>query len=166
MGIARSIRHLCTGRRALRQCFPPPALAAVEAAVRRGETEHRGQLYVAIECALGPAALWADLPPRERAVELFSSLGVWDTAENSGVLIYILLADRDVEIVADRGYLGSIDDAGWLAACQLMEDLFRNGRFEAGLLDGVARVSALMAGAFPASEDADGNELPDAPVII
>jgi uncharacterized membrane protein len=81
-------------------------------------------------------------------------------------LIYILLADRDVEIVADRGYLGSIDDAGWLAACQLMEDLFRNGRFEAGLLDGVARVSALMAGAFPASEDVDGNELPDAPVII
>ncbi len=89
------------------------------------------------------------LTPRERALEVFGLLRVWDTEENAGVLIYLLLADRDVEIVADRGIHAHVDTAAWQAICTRMEAAFRDGRYAEGVVDGVAEISALLAQHFP-----------------
>jgi uncharacterized membrane protein len=106
----------------------------------------------------------AKLPPRERALEVFGLLRVWDTEHNNGVLVYVLLADRDVEIVADRGIHRHVGEAAWQRVCETMEAAFRAGRYEQGALAGIEAISALLAGAFPRGGGAD--ELPNRPVVI
>jgi len=94
---------------------------------RRGRVRaaHSGEIRVAIEGALEPGEVWHGKTPRERALEVFAALGVWDTEANNGVLIYVLLADRDVEIVADRGFNGRVPDSEWQAACEDIRREFR-----------------------------------------
>jgi uncharacterized membrane protein len=127
--------------------------------------EHSGELRFVIETALEGAALWRDLSPRQRALDVFAHLRTWDTSRRNGVLIYLLLADRDVEIVADRGFDGFVSPAEWESACRAMETEFRGRRYKEGAIAGVQAVSALIERHFP-PEPRDVNELPNRPVIL
>ncbi|MFA7388261.1 MAG: TPM domain-containing protein [Thiohalobacteraceae bacterium] len=149
----------------LRRSFDTAALQAIEAAVVAAECTHRGEIRVAIEAALDLRLLLRDASVRERAIEVFSELHVWDTAENNGVLIYVLLADHDVEIVADRGIAMLVESAEWQAVCEAMEQQLRAGNYQAGAVTGIQQVSALLARHFP-GRDAAGNELPDRPHLL
>lgn len=165
MGLARTLRHFLTGDLALRRAFPAAALERIEAAIRAGESRHRGEIRFAVEASLLTRALLQDVSARQRAIQVFSQIGVWDTQENNGVLIYLLLADRDVEIVADRGANRAAGHDAWEAVCRDMEAAFRAGRFEQGVVAGVQAVSALLAEHYPA-RGSDSNELSDRPVIL
>lgn len=152
-------------RWSLRRAFPALTLAAIEGAIRAAERQHSGEIRFAIEGCLHFRHLRARHDAQRRALELFAKLRVWDTAQNNGVLIYLLLADRDIQIVADRGFSGRVTTAEWEAVCRCMEAELRAGQFEAGALAGIRRVSALIARHYPGSLS-DRNELPDAPVVI
>ena len=161
-------RHVATDHRTVRRVFPEAAMTAIEKAIEAGEARHGGQVCVAIEAALPPARVLRHVTPRERALEVFGLLRVWDTEENSGVLLYLLLADRDVEIVADRGIHRRVGDAEWETICRALEDDFRAGRHAEGVVRAVNRVSDLLAAHFPAAPGGAGrtNELPDRPAVL
>jgi uncharacterized membrane protein len=161
----RWMRHLFMPPWAWRRAFPQAALDAIEATVHDSEMRHGGEIRFAIENSLAPALVWRGMSGRERAVEMFSSLRVWDTEHNSGVLIYLLLADHDIEIVADRGIAARVDPAEWEQVAQAMEAAFRNGRFEQGALAGITRISDLLAEHFPPSGH-NPDELANRPVIV
>jgi uncharacterized membrane protein len=165
MGIKRIGRHLLEHHWRVRRIFPPKALAEIEQAIKTGEAAHSGQVRFVVEGALDGVPLFRDQPARERALDIFSHLRIWDTAHNNGVLIYLLLADRDVEIVADRGIDAKVGDAGWEKICRDMEAEFRTGHFQRGVINGIAAVSQQLTTHFP-KHGAGRNELPDAPVVI
>ena len=165
MGIRRIGRHLLQHRWRLRRDFPPKVLAAIEQAIKAGEATHSGQVRFAVEGALDGAPLFRDLSARERALDIFSHLRIWDTVHNNGVLIYLLLADRNVEIIADRGIDAKVGAAGWEKICTEMEADFRAGKFESGVIRGIEAVSRQLAAHFP-GHGGGPNELPDAPVVI
>ena len=165
MNIRRIGRHLVEHRWRVRRIFPPQVLAAIEQAIRAGEATHSGQVRFVVEGALDGAPLFRDQPARERALDIFSQLRIWDTAHNNGVLIYLLLADRDVEIIADRGVDARVGAAGWEKICAEMENSFRAGNFAGGTIKGIQAVSQKLATHFP-RQGGGKNELPDAPVVI
>ena len=162
----RFVRHLATDNGSARRAFPPAALSRIEAAIAEGERRHRGQVCVVVEASLPLGRVLKRLAPRTRALEVFGAMHVWDTEENCGVLVYLLLADRDVEIVADRGIHAKVGDSAWEGICSGMEAAFRERRFEAGVLAGIAKINALLAEHFPRTGDAGTNELPDRPVLL
>src|SRR6185369_6702488 len=145
--------------------FTPKVLGAIEAAIKASEAAHAGQIRFVVEGALDGAPLFRNQSARGRALDIFSQLRIWDTAQNSGVLIYLLLADRDFEIVADRGIDAKVGAAGWETICRAMEAEFRSGQFERGVIDGIASVSRELAEHFPPGGP-HRNELPDAPVVM
>jgi uncharacterized membrane protein len=165
MGIARIGKHLLEHHWRARRLFPTKALTAIEQAIKTGETTHSGQVRFVVEGALDGAPLFRDQPARERAIDIFAQLRIWDTVHNNGVLIYLLLADRDVEIVADRGIDVKVGAAGWEKICRDMEGDFKAGKFESGVIRGIEAVSRQLAQHFPA-QGKGPNELPDAPVVI
>ena len=165
MGLGRIARHLLEHHWRARRVFTPKVLANIEAAIRVGEATHSGQLRFVVEGALDGAPLFRNQPTRARALDIFSQLRIWDTEHNSGVLIYLLLADRKVEIVADRGIDAKVGAAGWEAICRDMETDFRSGQFKAGILKGIAAVSRSLAKYFPPDAH-PRNELPDKPIVI
>jgi uncharacterized membrane protein len=162
----RFFHHLATDHGSVRRAFPKASLASIEAAIAEGEARHRGQLRFAVEPSLPLARVLRGVAPRERALEVFGDLRIWDTEENCGVLVYLLLADRDVEIVADRGIHGHVGAAAWEAICRTMETAFRAGRFAEGAAAGIAQINALLARHYPRGERAGGNELSDRPVVL
>lgn len=165
MGIKRISKHLIAHRWRVRRDFPPRVLDTIERAIKAGEATHSGQIRFVVEGALDGVPLFRDQPARERALDVFSHLRIWDTQHNNGVLIYLLLADRDVEIVADRGIDAKVGHAGWEAICQAMETDFAAGRFEQGVITGIEAVSRELAKYFPHAVGGP-NELPDQPVVI
>jgi uncharacterized membrane protein len=165
MGIRRIGKHLLEHRWRVRRIFRPDVLAAIEQAIRAGEATHSGQIRFVVEGALDGAPLFRNQSARERALDIFSHLRIWDTAHNNGVLIYLLLADRNVEIVADRGIDAKVGSAGWEEICKAMETDFRAGNFEAGVIKGIEAVSRQLAMHFP-PHGGGRNELPDTPVVI
>jgi uncharacterized membrane protein len=164
MGLSRIIRHLSTTRRQLDRMFDGGARRAIEEAIATSERSHRGELRFAVESRLDVTALVADETPRERALDVFANLGVWDTEENSGILIYVLLADRRVEIVADRGYRTAVTAEQWRGVCEQMESAFRSRAYREGAVKGVLGCAQYAATVFPA-DGAGPNELPD-PVVF
>ncbi|GAC1499238.1 MAG: TPM domain-containing protein [Bradyrhizobium sp.] len=140
-------------------------MATIEQAIKAGETTHSGQVRFVVEGALDGKPLFRDQPARERALDIFSHLRIWDTAQNNGVLIYLLLADRQVEIVADRGIDAVVGAAGWEKICAGMERDFRAGHFQRGVIKGIEAVSRQLAAHFP-KHGAGPNELPDEPVVL
>ena len=158
-------RHFLTDHHSARRKFSPSALKHIEDAIAAGERQHQGQVRFAVEASLPLAQIVRGLEPRARALEMFGRLGVWDTEHNNGVLIYVLLADKDVEIVADRGVDRKVTQETWQVICRVMESAFREGRFEDGALDGIAAVNELLAQHFPRS-DAGPNELSDQPIVL
>jgi len=162
----RWIRHLFLDHIALTRAFPRATLDSIGRAVTEQERRHRGELRVAIEGGLPMQALVAGRTARARALEQFTRLRVWDTQDNAGVLIYLLLADRRVEIVADRGIHALVGDTAWETISGAMQQEFVAGRFEAGVLAGLSAVSDLLAQHFPARPGDNPNELSDTPVIL
>lgn len=162
----RFFRHLATDHRSARRGFDEAALARIEKAIAEGEQRHTGQVRFVVEAALPLARVLRRVAPRERALEVFGLLRVWDTEDNCGVLVYVLLADRDVEIVADRGIHARVGTAAWEVVCRKMEAAFRERRFAAGAEAGIADINALLAEHFPRGETVGRNELPDRPIVL
>jgi len=145
--------------------FPKSALADIENAVKRSEHQHSAELRFAVENALALGRVWQGISARQRAIEVFSNLQVWDTEQNSGVLIYLLLADREVHIVADRGIAKRVAQADWDAIAETMQREFLHGDFLSGSLQGIERITMLLAAHFPPGAD-NPNELSNKPVIV
>jgi len=165
MGIKRITRHLVEHHWRVRRLFPPEVLGQIEKAIKAGEATHAGQVRFVVEGSLEGRPLFVGQSARERALDIFSHLRIWDTAHNNGVLIYLLLADRTVEIVADRGIDAHVGAAGWQKICKAMENDFSGGNFSGGVIKGIAAVSRELAKYFP-RHGANPNELPDAPVVM
>ena len=165
MEFKRLLRHLFTDHHSVARAFPPEALRAIEKAIGEEEKRHSGQVRFAVEAALPLSDLVHGVRSRERAISWFGRLRVWDTHHNAGVLIYLLLADRRVELVADRGIHSKVGAAAWEAICGEMQQEFARGQFERGAVLGLRAVSDLLAEHFPPSGK-DGNELPDKPVVL
>lgn len=161
----RTVRHLLLDQRALRRAFPPEVLDRIEQTVVEGERRHAAELRIAIEGALPAGLAWRGFPARERAVDLFGELRVWDTEANNGVLVYILLADHAVEIVADRAAARAIPEARWQEVTRSMVEAFRQGRFQEGCTAAVERLDGLLAEAFPPGAH-NPDELPNRPVLL
>jgi uncharacterized membrane protein len=165
MNLTRMLRHLFTSRWSVRRRFDAATLARIEAAIRDVEGQHAGEIRFAVEPALDMPGLLRGETPRERALEVFGLLGVWDTEQNNGVLLYVLLADRDVEILADRGIAQRVAQADWDRLSEEMRVQYRAGRFAEGSVAGVLGVGALLARHFPGGKP-DRDELPNQPVLL
>ena len=165
MGIGRIARHLLEHHWRVRRVFTPKVLTNIEQATKVAESTHSGQMRFVVEGALDGAPLFRNQPARERAIDIFSQLRIWDTEHNNGVLIYLLLADRVVEIIADRGIDAKVGAEGWAGICHSMEADFADGRFEAGAIRGIEAVSRELAKYFPPTGP-HPNELPDSPVVM
>jgi uncharacterized membrane protein len=162
MQLTRLFRHQWFDDRHLRRALGAEALHRLETRVAQSESRHSGEIRLCVEAGLPLSYLWRDLGARERAVMLFGKLRVWDTEHNNGVLIYLLLAERAIEVVADRGLMRHVDAAQWQALVERMRDAFRAGRIEEGLAQAVDAVGALLVQHFPlAAGQANPNELPD-----
>lgn len=165
MQFGRALKHLCTPDFLALKSFPSAVLDRIEQAIGRSERAHRGELRFALEAGMEPLDVLRGMMPRDRAMQLFSALRVWDTEENSGVLVYLQLVDHRIEIVADRGIARLVSQDQWDAVCRRMETAFRAGDFESGTLAAVEEITRLLAQHFPAG-DSNPDELPDRPVIV
>jgi hypothetical protein len=165
MNLGRICRHLWADNWKLRSAFPKRSLGNIERAIDEEEQRHGGELRFAVEGGLPLASLLRGQTARERAIELFSALRIWDTEANCGVLIYVSLGDRDVEIVADRGINRLVGDAGWQAICDGIRSELKVGQFEYGVIGGIRAVSRLLVEHFPRAAD-DTDELPNRPLVI
>ncbi len=162
----RWLKHLCSGQWQVRRTFPPATMQAIEATIRSTEATHHGEIRFALEAGLDIGPLLRNLSARERALEVFSHLRVWDTQHNNGVLIYLLLADRDVEIIADRGIHAHVGAPAWEEICRRMEADFLAGRFEQGVIAGIAAVGTHLAAHYPKRGESRIDELSDQPVVL
>ncbi|MGH8762098.1 MAG: TPM domain-containing protein [Nitrosospira sp.] len=166
MNFARILRHLLTGHVAVQRAFSVSSLTAIEQAIRQSEASHDGEVRFAVEAALNMSSLLRGQSARERAVEVFSQLRVWDTERNNGVLIYLLLADRDVEIVADRGISIRVGRDEWEGICHEMEASFRQGQFKSGVIAGIHVVGSHLQRHYQTEREGGENELPDKPIVL
>lgn len=161
----RVCRHLFISPLALKRRFPKAVMQRIEQAIAQSELTHSGEIRFAVELNLSLLDILRKKSGRQRALEIFSQLRVWDTEQNNGVLIYLLFADHDFEILADRGIHQHTGSQGWARISHEMEALFKQGQFEAGVLHGITQISILLAQHYPPSTH-NYNELPNPPVII
>lgn len=148
-----------------RLVFPADVLINIEKAIKQSETQHNGELRFALENALPLGRVWRGLTVRQRATEVFSNLRVWDTEDNSGVLIYVQIVDREVHILADRGINKRVSQAEWDAIASTIQSEYHQGNFKLGSLKGIEAITALLAKHFPAKAK-NPNELSNQPVVI
>lgn len=160
----RGWRHLWAP--SARRLLPPARLDAIAAAIAEAERQHQGEIMFAVEADLPWTALWRGVTPRARAEQAFAQLRTWDTEANNGVLIYLLLADHAIEIVADRGLRGKIEAAQWQQVCTQMQQTLRAGDVPAAVEGAIAAVSALLAMHFPSNGAAAGDELSNRPHLL
>jgi uncharacterized membrane protein len=165
MNIKRIIRHLVMTHWQVNRAFPRQTMIAIEQAIKASETAHVGEIRFAVEGALHSTPLFKAQSARERAIDVFSQLRIWDTEHNNGVLIYLLLADRAVEIVADRGVHAKMGSREWENICRTMETAFKEANYEGGVVSGIQAVTQHLTRHFPASA-AGQNELADKPVML
>ena len=165
MKIQRIVKHLLTTQHQVTKAFPPHTLKAIERTISASEASHTGEIRFAVEDALDGMALFKGQTPQERAIELFAQLRVWDTEHNNGLLIYLLLADRAVEIVADRGIHAKVGVEAWSKICRQMEGAFKQSNYEGGVVSGVQAITLHLALHFPAG-GTNRNELSDSPVLV
>ena len=167
MDIKRIATHLLVTHRQVNRAFPPSTLAAIERAIKASEAAHAAEIRFVVEGALDSTSLCRGQSARERALEIFSQLRVWDTEHNNGVLIYLLLADRDVEIVADRGIHAKVGAPEWEKICRAMESEFKRALYERSVVGAIQAVTQHLARHFPgAVAGADRNELQNHPVVL
>lgn len=165
MGLLRYVSHWWIGLRGASRAFPLSVRESIAREIAAAERQHEGEIRFAVQAALGFQPLWRGVTPQQCAMRTFASLGVWDTAENNGVLIYVLLADHAVEIIADRGIATLIPGGEWQAICNEAQERFRAGDFEGGAIAAVRGVAARLARHFPAAGTRP-NELPDQPILL
>ena len=165
MKTRRMLRHLLTGPGRARRSFPPEVLAEIERTIVAMEKRHAGELCLAIESALPLAEVRTGTTPRERALHVFSMLRVWDTAANNGVLVYVLLADGAIELVADRAVAARIPQPEWDGICRRIETEFAVGRYREGAIAAIEAVGAQLARHFPAQRG-ESDELPNQPILL
>ena len=165
MNVSRSLRHLFTTAWSMRAVFPPSVLANIEAAIGESEKTHGGQIRFAVEHSLDAREVWRGVTARQRAIEVFGELSVWDTPRNNGVLIYFLLADHDFEIVGDRGIHAHVGPDGWERIASGMEERIRAEEFEGGVIWGIHAVGELLQTHYPPGDDRT-RDLPDQPVVM
>jgi len=165
MGWARVLRHLAASPAMTRRHFSVAVRGRIEAAIREAESRHAGEICFAIETALPWRELLHAVTPRQRALEVFARLRVWDTHANNGVLIYVLWADRAVEIIADRGISQRVTQPEWDAVCRQVEAQYAARRFAEGSITAVGAVAALLARHFPSAVN-DADELPNQPILL
>ena len=165
MSIKRIAKHLLVTHWQVNRAFSRQSLIAIEQAIKASEPAHVGEVRFVVEGALDGAPLFKGQSARERAIDVFSQLRIWDTEHNNGVLIYLLLADRDVEIVADRGIHAKVGLEEWEKVCHTMETAFKRARYEQGVVSGIQAVTQHLARHFPAA-GSGRNELPDHPVVL
>ncbi|MES2974911.1 MAG: TPM domain-containing protein [Pseudomonadota bacterium] len=162
--LQRIFRHRWLDESDTRRAIPPDMLERLRQRVAASEKRHSGEIRICVEAGLPISYLWRDASPRERAVAMFGKLRVWDTEDNNGVLIYLLLAEHAIELVADRGINRKVSPEDWQAMVARMGSAFKEGRFEDGLTQALEEVSAVLVQHFPlAAGEADHNELPDTP---
>jgi len=164
MNIKRIARHLVTTHWQVNRAFPHQALIAIEKTIKTSETAHLGEIRFVVEGALDATPLFKGQSARERAIDVFSQLRLWDTEHNNGVLIYLLLADRDVEIIADRGIHAKAGAREWESICRKMETAFKQANYEGGVVGGIEAVTQHLSRHFPSF--GGGNELSDRPVVL
>jgi len=165
MELNRLLRHTILPDWWVRRVFSQALLQRLESAIETSEATHLGELRLVVEGNLSLPDLWRGQTPRLRAIDLFSQLGIWDTEHNSGVLIYLQLVDRRVEIVADRGIDRCVGRPFWDAVCRRMEEAFQAGEFESGVLLALKTITEALREHFPASSE-NPNELPNAPLLL
>jgi uncharacterized membrane protein YgcG len=162
--LARIARHRWLDETDSARALGPGGLQRLQDHVAAAERRHSGEIRICVEAGLPLSYLWRGAPVRERAVTVFGKLRVWDTEHNNGVLIYLLLAERAIEIVADRGLTRHVPKSTWDGLASGMRTAFRAGRFEEGLVQAVDAVDALLLIHFPLAEgQSNPNELPDRP---
>jgi len=166
MQLARILRHLATSHSGTQRRFGPAVMQRIEDGIAAAELRTSGEIRFMIESSLDLSDLWAGVTPRDRALQTFSDLHLWNTEGRNGVLIYVLMADRDVEIVADRGAAQRIGQEDWEGVCRLMEARFREKRFDEGALAGVEAVGRLLERNFPAPAGHNRDELPNQPALL
>lgn len=166
MGWQRVLRNVSTMPWLVRRAFPAAVRRTIEQSVIASEQHHRGEVRFVVESSLDLLPLLRGCKARQRAVQLFGQLGVWDTAQNTGVLVYVLYAERRIEIVADRGIAEKVSQAEWDAICADMGVAFRGGQFESGAVSGLQRITALLAAHFPPAADGNPDELPNRVVVL
>ena len=165
MNIQRIVKHLLVTDGQVRRAFSRSTQDAIENAIKKSETTHVGEIRFVVEGGLDGSPLFKGQSARERAIDVFAQLRVWDTEANCGLLIYLLLADRAVEIVADRGIDAEVGAQEWMKICHQMEEAFRQSNYESGVLDGVRAVTRHLVEHFPA-DGHNTNELPDKAVLL
>jgi uncharacterized membrane protein len=165
VNLRRVLRHLLMTRWQERRAFPPAALGAIREAITASERRHSGQIRFAVEGALHGTRLLRGQGPRQRALEVFANLHLWDSERRNGVLLYLLLADHAVEIVVDRGAHLCAEAAHWQRICRDMEVKFRDGRYPDGVIAGIEAVTQIMSEHFPPTGRPERN-LPDEPVVL
>ena len=161
----RLFKHLFTIKAAAKRAFPPETLKAVEAAIAEGEKTHRAEVRLIVEHCLPMGAVLARLRPRQRAIELFGRYRIWDTEENCGVLVYVNMADRVVEIVPDRAVMRLITRDEWRAVCDTMTSGFAQGNFRDSTIAALNQLNALLQTHYPAGKP-HANQLPNQPVVL
>lgn len=164
--LQRVLRHLCSTRAGTQRIFSAQLLQQIERGCAAAEERHAGEIRFAVETALPLVALWHGVTPRQRAVALFAQLHMWDTEHNNGVLIYVLRADRAVEIIADRGINARVSPTEWQSVCREVETHYRAGRFAEGSQAAISGVAALLERHFPAPRSAAADELPNQPILL
>lgn len=163
----RFIAHRLWDETDAQRVLPPAALERLRQRVAASEAAHSGEIRLCVEASLPLSYLWRRATARERAIAMFGKLRVWDTEHNNGVLIYLLLAEHRIEIVADRGLTRRVPPEHWEQMLAQMRSAFRRGEFEAGLADAVDRIGALLKQHFPlGASAANPNELPDGPTLL
>ena len=165
MNVRRIAKHLLLTQGQVERAFPSKTLIAIEQAIKVGETSHVGEIRFVVEGGLDGRPLFKGQSTRERAIDVFSHLRIWDTEHNTGLLIYLLLADRAVEIVADRGLHSKVGSREWTNICRRMETAFKQSNFESGVIAGIQAVTRHLAINFPES-GSGRNELADRPVLL
>ncbi len=161
----RLLRHVFAP--SARRLFPKQTLDTIAEAIKASERGHRGEVMFAVEADLALPLLWQGATARQRAEHAFAHLRTWDTRENNGVLIYLLLADHAIEIVADRGVQAKVPAAQWREVCRRMQELLQAGQGEAAALAGIAAVSELLAEHYPPiAGEQDEDELPNRPRLL
>lgn len=165
MDIKRITKHIFTFSWQINRAFPISVLNTIAESIKFSETKHSGEICFVVEGALESASLFRGQTANQRAIELFSQLRVWDTEQNNGVLIYLLLADRDVEIIVDRGVHTKVGQVEWENICQQMELFFKKRNFKEGVIGGVQGVTRILQHHFPPIEGKQ-NELVDKPIIL
>ncbi|HET8729574.1 MAG TPA: TPM domain-containing protein [Moraxellaceae bacterium] len=163
--MSRLLAHLLHTPLATHRAFPEALQVAIGQAVAAGERTHRGEIRVVVEGSWPLLAVLAGKTVRERAIEVFGMSRVWDTAENTGLLIYVLLCEQKIEILADRGLHGAAGQDAWDGICARLSAAYREGHYREGTLQALERVHELLSRHFPAGVD-NPNELPDAPVVL